>query len=73
MKSLSDVVGASGLHGYAEVALVIFFAVFVAVLLRVTLSRRDELDRLSRLPLEDESNSDHSPSRAFVDGGARRS
>ena len=31
MKSIADVVSASGLAGYAEVALVLFFVAFVAV------------------------------------------
>ena len=55
MKSLSDVVGAAGLQGYAEVALIIFFAVFVAVALRVLATRRRDLDHVARLPLEDDA------------------
>ena len=54
MKSLSDIVGASGLHGYAEVALIIFFVVFVAVVVRVMSTRRQDLDRAARLPLDDD-------------------
>jgi len=57
MKSLSDIVGASGLHVYAEVALLIFFAVFVAVVLRVTFTRGKDLDTVARLPLEDDAAS----------------
>lgn len=56
MKSISDVVGAAGLQGYAEVALVIFFAVFVAVALRVAFTRRADLDRVARLPLDEEES-----------------
>jgi cbb3-type cytochrome oxidase subunit 3 len=55
MKSISDVVGAAGLHAYAEIALVIFLAVFVAVVLRVLAARGAELDRAARLPLDDDA------------------
>jgi cbb3-type cytochrome oxidase subunit 3 len=54
MKSLADVVGAAGLHGYAEVALVLFFIVFIAVVARVLLSRGREFERIASLPLDDE-------------------
>ena len=54
MKSISDVVGASGLAGYAEIALIIFFAVFMAVLIRVVFSRGRSWERAARLPLDDE-------------------
>lgn len=57
MKSLSDVIGASGLHGYAEVALVIFFVVFVAIALRVAFTRAQDLEHVSRLPLDDDPTS----------------
>jgi hypothetical protein len=53
MKSISDVVAASGLQGYAQVALIIFFVVFVAVSLRVLLTRRADIERFARLPLDD--------------------
>jgi hypothetical protein len=53
MKSISDVVAASGLLGYAQVALIIFFVVFVAVSLRVLLTRRADIERFARLPLDD--------------------
>ena len=51
---LSDIMSAAGLSIYAEVALVIFLGVFLAVALDVFSSvRRHEAARL--LPLEDES------------------
>jgi len=53
--SLSEIMSASGLSGYAVVALVIFFVVFVAVVVRIYLpSRRREMDEASRLPLDDD-------------------
>jgi cytochrome c oxidase cbb3-type subunit IV len=53
--SLSDLMGHAGLAGYAEVALVLFLAVFVGVVAWVYWpTRRGELDRASRLPLEDD-------------------
>lgn len=56
MKSLSDVVGAAGLHGYAEVSLILFLVVFIAVVARVLATRRQELDRVARLPLDDDGH-----------------
>ncbi len=57
MKSLSDVMANSGLHGYAEVALVIFFIVFVAIAMRVLFTSDKDLERAASMPLDDDSNS----------------
>ena len=54
MKSIADVVSAAGLAGYAEIALIIFFAVFMAVLIRVLFSRARNWDHAARLPLDDD-------------------
>ena len=54
MKSIADVVGASGLAGYAEVALLLFFFVFVVVGLRALLADRSLIDRAAHLPLDDD-------------------
>ncbi len=53
MKSISDVVGGSGLAHFAEIALVIFFAVFVVVGVRALLTNRAALDAAARLPFDD--------------------
>lgn len=51
---LSDVMGAAGLEIYAEIGLVIFFAVFALVVLRLLAPGRAALDReLSAKPLDD--------------------
>ncbi|MCC6899674.1 MAG: CcoQ/FixQ family Cbb3-type cytochrome c oxidase assembly chaperone [Polyangiaceae bacterium] len=53
---LSDVMSAMGLAAYAEVSLVIFFAVFVAVVFHVY--RRDlraHWEQASRMPLDDDN------------------
>jgi hypothetical protein len=55
VKSLSDVVSGAGLERYAEIALLLFFAVFVAVTLRVLFSNEETLDRAARMPLSDDS------------------
>jgi hypothetical protein len=53
---LSDVVGHAGLAFYTEVALVVFFTVFVVVVVRTWRpSRRRELEAQGRLPLEPDS------------------
>jgi cbb3-type cytochrome oxidase subunit 3 len=51
---LSDVVSHAGLAFYAEVALIVFFAVFVAIVVRLFASRRSrDMERMARLPLDD--------------------
>ena len=55
MKSLTDVVSGAGLAGYAEVALLIFFFVFVAVGLRVLLSKKTTFADAAQLPLNDDA------------------
>ena len=57
MKSIADVVSASGLAGYAEIALVIFFAAFLAVGIRALMTNRASFDRAANLPLDDDSAS----------------
>lgn len=57
MKSLSDVVSGAGLHIYADVALIIFFAVFLAVLGRVLFTKRSHWEHEQHLPLEDDAPS----------------
>lgn len=52
MKSLSDVVSGAGLHIYADIALIIFLAVFLAVLARVLFSTRSRWEHEANLPLE---------------------
>lgn len=56
MRSLADVVSASGLSGYAIAALILFFLAFVAVLARVLWpSRSSYYDRAGRMPLDDQT------------------
>jgi cbb3-type cytochrome oxidase subunit 3 len=59
---LSDVVGRSGLAGYAIAALIVFMLVFATIVARTFWpGRKAELDRQSRLPLEDEGPAAHRP------------
>ena len=52
---LSDIMSYADLSEYAQVALVLFFGVFVAITLRTFApSRSRELDQVARLPLDDE-------------------
>jgi cbb3-type cytochrome oxidase subunit 3 len=52
---LSDIMANAGLAGYAEIALLIFMAVFVAVVLRIFWpGRKAELEQAARMPLDDE-------------------
>lgn len=52
--TLSDIMAHAGLAVYAEVALVLFLAVFAAVAVRTLLpSRREALDADARLPFDE--------------------
>ncbi len=51
---LSDIMANAGLAIYAQVALILFFGVFVLVAVRTySPSRRAEMDAAARLPLDD--------------------
>ena len=51
---LSDVMAHSGLAGYAEVALILFLAAFVGIVVSTFRpGRKAEMDAMSRLPLDD--------------------
>lgn len=51
---LSDIMSNSGLSIYAEIALVLFLAAFVFIVIRTYLpSRKKELEEIAMLPLED--------------------
>jgi len=62
---LSDAVGHSGLAVYAEVALVIFFLVFVGVVVYVfARGNKQRFERARRMPLDDERPGDGPGDRA---------
>jgi cbb3-type cytochrome oxidase subunit 3 len=67
---LSDVMSAMGLSLYAEVALVIFFLVFVGIVAELAFRRRSPVwEHARRLPLDDgESEPFDSESRGASDG-----
>lgn len=50
---LSSIVSSMNLTFWPQVALVIFFAVFVAVVIRLWRTDPQELDKTSRLPLDE--------------------
>lgn len=53
---LSDIMAHAGLSSYAQVALVLFLAVFIAIAIRTFLpSRNAELAEAALLPLEDDA------------------
>jgi len=52
---LSDVMSAMGLAGYAEVALVLFIAIFIGVVLHVyRKDGRAQYERAAQIPLHDD-------------------
>lgn len=65
---LSDVVSGAGLSSFAEIALLIFLGVFIAVALRAFLSPRAAMDHAARMPLEDEPSSSRAGSPSGRDG-----
>jgi cbb3-type cytochrome oxidase subunit 3 len=53
--SLSDILGHAGLSGWAEAALILFIAAFLAIAARTFWpGRQREMDEAARLPLEDD-------------------
>jgi cbb3-type cytochrome oxidase subunit 3 len=66
--SLADIMAAAGLSSWAELALILCFAVFTGIVIWVYFVRRKRsYEHLRRLPLE-EGEDDHSTSR----GGSKR-
>ena len=54
MNPVADVLGASGLHVFAEVALVLFLIAFAAIVTQLLTSRKSTMDYAAHLPLEDD-------------------
>ncbi|MGE0441863.1 MAG: cbb3-type cytochrome oxidase subunit 3 [Gemmatimonadales bacterium] len=51
---LTDIMSGSGLSGYATIALILFMAAFLAIVVRTFLpSRKREMDEHGRIPLDD--------------------
>ncbi|TVR04497.1 MAG: hypothetical protein EA398_01965 [Deltaproteobacteria bacterium] len=48
-----DVIAHSGLEAFAEVGIIIFFAVFLAILARAVFMTKDEAETMLHMPLED--------------------
>ena len=51
---LKSVVESMGVTGFAQVALLLFFSVFMSVLLRESLRSKREVSRMASLPLADD-------------------
>ena len=67
MKSLTDVVSASGLSIYAEIALVIFLVAFLGVVISLFLpSRQRTYEHLRHLPIEPNDVPDRDASRSAL-------
>jgi cbb3-type cytochrome oxidase subunit 3 len=65
--SLSDIMSAAGLSSWTEIALILCFITFSAIVLWVFVVRRKPTyEHARRLPLEDNGDG---PSRAVVKGG----
>jgi cbb3-type cytochrome oxidase subunit 3 len=63
--SLTDLMSNTGLHGYAEVALIAFMIAFALIVWR-TFSRRSKAahDRAARLPFDDDETQPPTASRS---------
>ena len=65
---LSDIMGNAGLSMYAQVALVLFLGVFIAITIRTWApSRRRELDDAAMIPFNDALPATRSASREQED------
>jgi hypothetical protein len=54
---LSDIMSASGLSGYAEIALVLFVLAFIGVVISLFLPSRQRMyERLRHLPIDSDSS-----------------
>lgn len=52
---LSDIMGAANLSVYAEIAMILFIVVFIAIVIRIfSPGRKRTYDAASRMPLDDE-------------------
>lgn len=52
---LSDIMGNAGLSGYAVIAMILFMAAFLAIVIRIFWpSRRAELESRRGMPLDDD-------------------
>lgn len=59
---LSDIMSNAGLSIYAEIAMVLFIAAFVGILIRTFRpSKAKEIEALGRLPLEDGTTTTQTP------------
>ena len=54
MNPLADVVGASGLHVFAEIALVLFLIAFGSIVTMLLTARKSTMEHAAQLPLEDD-------------------
>ncbi len=61
--SLSDVVGGAGVSIWQQIALVLFFVAFAAIVVRVLLARRSDVDRWSRIPIDDDPRQTEPPTK----------
>ena len=48
-----DVMQAAGLEMYAEIAIIIFFVTFLAIALKILLSKKGAFDEVANLPLDE--------------------
>jgi len=59
---LSDIMSGAGLAWYAEVAMILFLIAFAVIAIRIFMpSRKRDLERASRLPLDDEPRETRPP------------
>ena len=55
MNPIADIVGASGLHVFAEIALVLFLIAFATIVTQLLTARRSSIDYAAHLPLQDDA------------------
>ena len=54
MNPIADILGSSGLHVFAEIALVLFLIAFGSIVTQLMTARQSSMDRAAHMPLEDD-------------------
>ena len=54
-----DVISDAGLTGFAEIGLIIFVVVFLMIIARAFFMKKDRVEHMEKLPLEDGQEDSH--------------
>ncbi len=69
---LRDVISQSGFEVFQQIALLLFFVVFVAIVVRTWMRPRQEMDRYAHLPVDNGSDVSSNPGNSGMPEGEAR-